>query len=146
MIKNISLYLVIAYILSFSSEKLQSDFLATFLSSNLINILITLLAINTATASILLSKLKEISEKHNSFNFNETYSELKKSLFEQIVLIILAIVIGIFSSSQIIKEHIENHQLIMTTANTFVFIYSIDILRDTGIAIFSIINFENKNK
>jgi len=146
MIKNISLYLVIAFALAYSSEALESSFLQTFLTSNLINILITLLAINTATVSILLSKLNEIAEKNKSFSFDETYTELKKSLIEQICLIILAVIVGILSSSKIIQCHLSHCQLIMDTANIFVFVYSIDILRDTGVAIFSIINFEVKNK
>lgn len=146
MIKNIALYLVIAFVLSFSSDKLESPFLQTFLSANLINILITLLAINTATVSILLSKLNEISKSNNDFDFDDNYKELKKSLIEQICLIIFAVIIGILSTSKIIQNHLSNCQLVMDTANIFVFVYSIDILRDTGIAIFSITKFENKNK
>lgn len=145
MIKSISLYLVIAFLLSYSSDKLESPFLQTFLSANLINILITLLAINTATVSILLSKLNEISKNNNDFNFEDNYKELKKSLIEQICLIIFAVIVGILSSSKLIQAHLSNYQLIMDTANIFVFVYSIDILRDTGIAIFSITKFEKKN-
>lgn len=146
MIKSISLYLVIAFALSYSSDKLESPFLQNFLSVNLINILITLLAINTATVSILLSKLNEISQNNNAFDFNENYKELKKSLIEQICLIILAVVVGILSSSKLIQSYLSNCQLIMDTANIFIFVYSIDILRDTGISIFSLTKFEAKNK
>ncbi len=146
MIKSISLYIVIAFTLSYSSEKLESLFLQNFLSANLINILITLLAINTATVSILLSKLKEISDKNNSFDFDENYTELKKSLIEQICLIILAVIIGVLDSSKLIQNTFSNFKFIVTTFNIFIFVYSMDILRDTGISIFSIIKFESKNK
>ncbi|MBK9284744.1 MAG: hypothetical protein IPM51_10565 [Sphingobacteriaceae bacterium] len=143
-IKNIFAFLFLALLISLGLHWIESNFIAEFLKSNLIIILLTLLAINTATVSILLSKLKEISEKHKDFNFEESYGSLKSSLTEQIVLICFGFIVLILADSKIIQAKLPYQEIIFNTLNTAIFIYSVDILRDTGKAIFIIVDFEKK--
>lgn len=138
-IKNISFYIVAALSLNVLSVFLVSSFLSKFLHDNVINILINLLAINTASTGIVLTKLKEISERHNDFDFSEIFIELKLALVEQIVLIGLSIIVLIFNDSNLIKANLSQHEFIFNTLITAIFINALDTLRDTGKAIFLII-------
>lgn len=139
-IKNISFYIIAAILINLLSTSLESSFLSKFLHDNVINILINLLAINTATTGIVLTKLKEISENHNSFDFSESYSQLKLALFEQIILIGLSIMSLIFQDSKVVKSILlEHHDIVFQTIITAFFINALDTLRDTGKAIFLIL-------
>jgi NADH:ubiquinone oxidoreductase subunit 2 (subunit N) len=97
------------------------------------------LAINTASTGIVLTKLKEISERHNDFDFSEIFIELKLALVEQIILIGLSIIVLIFNDSNLIKANLSQHEFIFNTLITAIFINALDTLRDTGKAIFLII-------
>lgn len=132
-------FILISFIICLLSELLKSNFLINFLKNDLIIILITILAINTATSSILLSKLRDLSEKNSKSNFFSSYESLQSSLYEQIILIILAIVFLMLDSSAIINMVFKYHNLTFNTLITSIFIFSIDILRDTGNAIFIIV-------
>jgi hypothetical protein len=138
-VKNISFYIVSALILNLLSYYLDSKFLSEFVKGNIVGILINLLAINTATTGIVLTKLKELSEKNSGFNFTESYNELRKALFEQIILIAISIFILILRDSEVIKVKLLYHDLIFDTILTAIFINALDTLRDTGKAIFLII-------
>ena len=60
---NIIMSLFFGYILFNFEKVMESDFIIGFLTNNMITILIALLAINSATLSIVLSKLKELIDK-----------------------------------------------------------------------------------
>ena len=81
-LKNISFFLVIATTLVTLSKAIESSFIFEFIKSNLITILIALLAINTTTGSVVMTKLKDISDKNN-IDFSSTIGELKSSIIEQ---------------------------------------------------------------
>jgi hypothetical protein len=138
-IKNISFYLVVAFCLNILSLWLDSTFLAKALHDNIVIILINLLAINTATTGIVLTKLKELSEINNNFDFTESYNELKNALKEQVILILLSLIILIMKDSKVIKGILPYHDLIFDSIITAIFINALDTLRDTGKAIFLII-------
>lgn len=137
-IKNIFFYLGVGFILVIASHLLKSSFLSEFLHDNIIVLLITLLAINTATSSLIISKLQDMATKYKT-SFKLTYKELKISLFEQIIQIGLAIIFLVLSDSEVIKLNFQYHNFLFDILLTAVFVYSIDILRDTGKAIFEII-------
>jgi hypothetical protein len=137
--KNVCFFIVGALFINLLSTLLQSTYLSKFLHDNVINILINLLAINTATTGIVLTKLKEISEKHNDFDFEESYKELKNALYEQIILIALSLIALIFRDSELIRCKLMYHNFIFDTLITAIFLNSLDVLRDTGKAIFVII-------
>jgi len=138
-VKNISFYIVAALFLNLLSTVLKSTFLAKFLHDNVIIILVNLLAINTATTGIVLTKLKEISELNKDFDFAESYKALKNALFEQLILIGLSVIALIFNDSEVFKLKLAYHDLIFNSIITAIFINSLDTLRDTGKAIFLII-------
>ena len=90
--------------MEFLFKCIGSSFLIDYLESNLIGILLTLLAINTATSTFIVSKLEEISNEHK-VNFSETYGQIKLSLLEQIFLLILSITAQTIYLSKIIKPY-----------------------------------------
>lgn len=141
-VKNISFFVIISFILNLISYYLESNFLLEFLSSNLIIILLTLLAINTATTGLLSIKIAELETKFNDLDFNSTYIEMKFSLKEQIILIILSLLVLILKDSKLIDFQCEN--FIIGTFLTTIFIYAIDILRDTGISVFELLELASK--
>lgn len=140
--KNISLFLVIGLIVTLLSNWLQSDFIFTFLSQNLITLLIALVAINTTTTSVVLTKIREIADTLGG-NFTSTAKEMKVSIAEQVILIILAVIVQVIGASSLIQTgyplitHISNVLLIA------IFSYSIYILHDTANSVFVILQFEN---
>ena len=136
-VKNISFFVIISFILNLISYYLESNFLLEFLSSNLIIILLTLLAINTATTGLLSIKMAELETKFNDLDFKSTYIEMKFSLKEQIILIILSLLVLIINDSKLIDFEFKN--FIIGTFLTTIFIYAIDILRDTGISVFKLL-------
>ncbi len=88
LIKNISFYIILAFIISLSSNYLESDFIFNYLKENIIGLLLTLLAINTATLGLIASKIQDMLEKHPKMSFKKTTKEMKFSLTEQVVLIV----------------------------------------------------------
>jgi hypothetical protein len=137
-IKNISFFIVIALILSVTAKVLESDYLFKYLQENIIGLLITLLAINTATTGLIASKMQDLVIKYPDFDFSDTIKEMKLSLLEQIVLISISIIaLLIQGSSTLVFDHKE---LIFNTILVAVLIYAINILWDTGKGVFVIID------
>ncbi|WP_321347069.1 hypothetical protein [uncultured Draconibacterium sp.] len=142
--KNISFYIVLATIITCVGYYLESEFLFTYLQKNLIGLLLTLLAINIASLGLIASKIQDIVLQLPGFDFSETIKEMKLSLKEQIALIGTAIVTLLLQDSEKIcfeyKEHVGNVVLVA------ILIYAINILWDTGKAVFIIIeNIQNLN-
>ncbi len=133
---------MMSVVLNVLSKYLESNFLLDFLCANLIIILLTLLAINTATTGLLSIKMAELTTKFKELNFDATYKEMKFSLKEQIFLICLSIIILIINGSKILL--FEYKDLIVCTLLTTVFLYAIDILRDTGVSVFDLLELSNK--
>lgn len=144
-IKDISFFIIIAITITFFGYILESDFLFNYLKDSIIGLLLTLLAINTATLGLIASKIQDMITIHPNFDFSETINEMKTSLKEQIILIALSIfTLLIFDSPLIVfelKTEIANGIL------TFILIYAISILWDTGKAVFIIIEqIQNMNQ
>lgn len=136
-LKNISLYIVMAILLNVLSYWLGSSFLDNFLDSNVIIVLVSILAVNIAITSILIPKLKETSDKHNT-DFSNTYREINISFKEHIILIIASIVVMIVKFSQVLDIKIDCLDFISNTLLMAILIYGIALLWDTGNAIFII--------
>ncbi|RXM47115.1 hypothetical protein [Flavobacterium sp. YO12] len=143
-LKNISFFLVIAFAMTAIGNFLDSDFLFTYLQTNIIGLLITLLAINTATSGLIASKIQDFVIQKPEIDFSSTIKEMKTSLLEQIILIIISVVCLIIQNSQKIKFDFKDD--ICNTLLITVFIYAIDILWDTGKAVFVIIEEIQKMK
>jgi len=135
--KNISFFIVIAIIISLVGKALESKFLFTYLQQNIIGLLLTLLAINTATSGLIASKIQDIVVKYPKIKFSITIKEMKKSLLEQIILIIVSVIaLLLMDSAKIIYEFKD---IIGNTILTAVLIYAVNILWDTGKGVFVII-------
>lgn len=140
LLKNIALYLVIGFVVGLLSHFLKSVFLSKFLHDNIVSILINLLAINIATGGVVLTKLKEISLVHSSFDFSVTYNEISKSIKEQILLIVVSFLVLIFMDSKNIKLSLgAYHTLAFDSVLLAILIFALDILRDTGMSIFKLV-------
>lgn len=121
---------------------IESENLFEYLNNNLLTILLGFLAINTATLGHLASKIQDIMVIHKHLDFSSTTSEMKKSLYEQIILITVSLILIILHKSNIdftLKNEIFNVIALST------FLYAINILWDTGKSVFIIIDEIRKN-
>lgn len=143
-LKIISLSLVGGIFFEILSYCLKSDFLDRFLDANLIILLVALLAINGATVSIVMSKLREISDEA-TVNFSSTILELKKSMNEQIILILLALIFHIMKNSPTIVSACKYSSKVLSSLLTAIFVYAIYLLYDTAKSGFILLDYENKN-
>jgi hypothetical protein len=136
-LKNISFFFVIALAITTIGNVLDSTFLFIYLQTNIIGLLITLLAINTATSGLIASKIQDFVVQKPEIDFSSTIKEMKSSLLEQIILIITSVICLIIQNSKKIELELKDDMcnIILIT----VFIYAIDILWDTGKAVFVII-------
>ncbi|MDQ8749262.1 hypothetical protein CMU71_03830 [Elizabethkingia anophelis] len=145
LVKNISFFLIIGFIITKICECLKSEFLFKYLQDNIIGLLLTLLAINTATLGLIASKIQDFIEKYEGMSFVKTIKEMKFSLKEQVVLIGLSIVVLILLKSEIIN--FEFKDTLCNSVLVSVLLYSVVILYDTGKAVFVIIELiEGINK
>lgn len=142
-LKNILLYTLISFIVLLFSNMLKSDFLYSFLKKDLMNILIGLLGLNIAILSILVSKLSEIKKNIKSLNIQDITREMKFSLIEFFVVIILAVSSSIIGDSQQVQFFSKN--LVINSILLSTLIYALVIIWDTGHSIFVLIDEEESN-
>ncbi len=143
-LKQYSLYLVTGGILVAGSRVLSSTYLEEFLGENLVTLLVALLAINTTTASVVMTKLKEISEAHQDASFGSTIAQLRASMREQIALVCLAVVLSILLGSKVVETTFVHGQDVTFWGLATVFSASLGILYDTASSIFVILAFESR--
>jgi len=136
-LKNISFYVLISFLLCFAAHSLQSKSLFDYLSKNIIGLLFTLLAINTATSGLIASKMQDLVSKFPRFDFNETVKQMKLSLLEQIILIVISVITIILQGSTLVDFPQKEFTLDIILVS--IMVYSIDILWDTGKAVFIVI-------
>ncbi len=136
-LKNISFYLVISYIICLGAYLVNSSLLFEYLHENIIGLLLTLLAINTATLGLIASKMQDLLKDFPNFSFKDSIREMKISLIEQICLIISSVLIIIIHGSKMLEFPHKNFTLDVLLST--VVVYSIAILWDTGKAVFVVI-------
>lgn len=105
---------------------------------NLINIILTLFAINIATLGLLSTKIQEIYMQYKDADFSSTIKEMEKSIIEQIVVLILAVLILIIDSSKLIDFYSKN--FCVTASLVSLLSFEIFILWDTGKSVFIMID------
>lgn len=129
--------LVVAAILFVIQFSIGVSFMGNFMKTNLLNILVTLLAINTATTAVLIGKMHEISQQHQrsmSSIFGNTKAQMLLSIKEQIGLIGIGLILSILSS----KVHELNFvNSVIEVLLVTVFIYALHILYDTAVSVLS---------
>lgn len=144
------IFFAIAVSVNWLADVLESSYPAKFLEEKIVELLITLMAINTATAGILVSKIDDLSKRFN-IDFTNSVREIKKSILMQIWLIGGAAFILVLTNSKLIERLLPvSYKNILGIALLVIFIAAIDILRDTGLAIFAIYedikNISNRNR
>lgn len=137
---------------SVASYCLGSTFISNFVDSTLITILVSIWAIDSATASILLTKMRDVIEHLEADTTNEeqifkgTAKELKKSMVEQFRLVIIAFVLLVIKSSKNISPSTDHHLALFTGVLDALliacFAFSIYALFDLSKSIFIILRTE----
>ena len=141
-LKEICFYLVMGYALVSVSKILESKFIFKFLSEDLIILLVALMAINTTTGSVVISKLKEINDKADA-DFSQTMIELRLSVIEQVWYIVIALIASILFASPVISKILYWPELIFGGVLAAIFIASLHNLYDTAHSIFLILQYEH---
>ncbi|PQJ31911.1 hypothetical protein BST92_08215 [Nonlabens arenilitoris] len=146
-IKDIALYLVLGLIINLLSFFLANDYLVNYLLDNLITVQLTLLAINTATSGLVVSKMQDIKKENPHLDLKPISKSLLDSLKEQIILIVVAIALLIIIDSQITEklEYAKYFDFGLEVILICVFINSVQILWDTGKAIFVMIDMTDSD-
>ncbi|MDK2982179.1 MAG: hypothetical protein PWQ55_2526 [Chloroflexota bacterium] len=134
--------LLAAIVVQYINSLLKSEYLFQFFDENLVLLLVALLAINNTTLGVIMTKLKEISQEYYT-NFSNVISEMKISIKEQLILILVGALIQIFTKSTLPFSSNVNYLYISQVTLIFVFLYSLYILYDTADMIFVILQFEN---
>ncbi len=138
---NILLSIVVGYLLTQLQLFLGSCYLINFLKQNLITLLVALIAINSATLSILLTKIRELLDKTGQISsFDNTKKQMIISIREQVIIVFVAILFLIIQDSSFIKFHSE-FELFLNVSITGCFIYSLRILYDTAKSVFIILDY-----
>lgn len=132
------------FLCQLAQDLLGSQYFNDFLRANLINILIALLAVNSATMGIVLTKIRELIEKHGHGDaFQDTRTQFLLSVKEQVALIAASIILLTLSQSIYLKD-IPNVGLFFGSAVAAIFVYSMTILYDTAKGVLIIIDFDPK--
>ena len=144
--KDIIFYIVIGTGLYYLNYSLNSVFLPHFLQEQLISLLGTLLAINIANSTLLLSKLEDVLTKQgitkNSTTFAKTRKEVRNNLKEQIILICIALLALVVWESPLFAKSSVGHITGAICSSTL--IYALAILWDIAKAVFIILDFSQK--
>lgn len=139
--------MIVSIFIVYISCLMQSVALFSYLKDNLLTILLAFLAINTATLGHLSAKIQDIIVEYKNLDFTDTIREMKKSLLEQIILIILTVILIIVDNGENVQFKLKTE--LLYTFFLAIFIYALHILWDTGKSVFIIvdeINKINKNK
>jgi len=104
--------------------------------------LIALLAINSATTGIVLTKIRGLIESGGSASvFSSTRAQMVLSVREQVVLIVVAISALTVASSPLLPKS-DIVQLFFESIVVGVFAYSLLVLYDTAIGVLLIVDFD----
>lgn len=134
--------IIVSIFIVYISCLMQSVALFSYLKDNLLTILLAFLAINTATLGHLSAKIQDIIVEYKNLDFTDTIREMKKSLLEQIILIILTVILIIVDNGENVQFKLKTE--LLYTFFIAIFIYALDILWDTGKSVFIIVDEINK--
>lgn len=128
-----------------AERELQTTFLTTFLRQNLLTMLVTLLAINAATLSVVLTKIRDLLDKLNTSSeaFAETKLEMQRSLNEQLALIVVGAALLLIESSPRFPV-LPAAAFLLRSALCGCFVFALMILRDTIRGVFVLLDFPKK--
>jgi len=141
---NFLISLGAAYLLHQLEVLIESNFLIPFLKGNLVTIILSLLAINAATLSIVLTKLRELLDASSVEGaFSGTRKAMLWSVYEQIFLVFISVALLIVLDSKWIlsKPNVLDGLSVLLIG---CFVFSIIILLDTAKSVFVILDFSGK--
>jgi hypothetical protein len=129
-----------ACVVQFFLHQIQSDFIFNFLKPNITNLQVALLAVNTATLGIVLSKIREIIDKTGQrAEFESTRNEMLLSIKEQVALVAVSLLIIALESAKNPPIAVPSEVFQATLVASF--IYSIFVLYDTAKSVFVILDY-----
>ncbi|UTW01197.1 hypothetical protein KDW99_08755 [Marinomonas rhizomae] len=141
-LKTALISLALGFLLELSGIWLKTSFLQEFFKNNLVTILVALLAINATTMGIILSKIRDLIDKHGGDEFfKNTKKSMLISIQEQIGLIIAATIVLAAKSSEVIKQ-IDNLPLLLNSITTAIFIYALLVLYDIAKGVLIIVEYD----
>lgn len=144
-LKTSTMSIGIGFLAQVMQSSLNTNYLNNFLAQNLITILIALLAINSATLGIVLTKIRDLVEKHgNAQCFNATKKQMVLSIKEQIALIIFAVIFLTALSSTLVAGY-TNLKMLFDATVVAIFAYALFVLYDTAKGVLIIIDFDVGN-
>lgn len=120
-----------------------SVFLSAFLDANLLLVLIALMAINTTTVSVILTKMKEIAQEHPGANFSATRKSMKQATLEQLALIVVAVLLQVAKTSPRVLSEVPSAKFILDALLVAVFAFALQILFDTAQGVYVILDSED---
>lgn len=128
----------ISCIAYFLLNSIGSNYVFGFLSNNIVNIQIGLLAINTATLGVVLTKLRDLVDRGIPLSaFAKARSEMLLSIREQLALILAALIILSLSDATLLPYGVSPVALKILLLTCFT--YSITILYDTAKSVFVVL-------
>lgn len=144
MFKNIILSVAFGVFIVAMERWLGSKFIIDYLISNLLTIIIAVLAINATTIGIVLTKIREIMDEAKMLDgFEDTKSEMIFSIKEQIVLIIFSLLIIILIKSSALYGYSKTLD-VLNVLLVSSFVFELWILYDTAKSVFVIIDYKKK--
>lgn len=137
--KSFFVALGIAFFAQQVLDVIESTYITTFLSNNIVNIQIGLLAINTATLGIVLTKLRDLVDNGvEAGAFASTRRQMLLSVKEQVALIVAALTILSLASAKNLP-FVFMPGLLDTLLLTCL-VYSLSILYDTAKSVFILLD------
>ncbi|MFA6179175.1 MAG: hypothetical protein WC696_06135 [Candidatus Methylopumilus sp.] len=125
-----------------SQDAIMSHYFNTFLEANLVNLLVALLAVNSATMGIVLTKIRDLLDKRNlEDGFAKTKQQMLLAIKEQLALIVLSIIFLTLITSPYVTLY-PNLILLLKCGIAGVFVYSMHILYDTAKSVLIIIDYK----
>lgn len=138
-LKSLMMSVGVACLATFLLESMGSRYIFEFLKQNVINVQIGLLAINTATLGVVLTKLRDLVDKGIPLKkFASARSEMLLSIKEQMTLIVSALIILSAESATSIPFRVPDQLLRILLLSCFV--YSLMILYDTAKSVFVVLD------
>lgn len=141
LVRDVCVYIVVGVLIHSVSVGLQSDFLEGFLEENLVTLLFALLAINTTTMSVILTKLRDIANGSEA-KFARTMRAMRRSVIEQLVLIIVAGMTLVAKNSGVVCGLWACFPFILNVILIAVFAWALHVLYDTANGVFVILRHE----
>lgn len=142
-ILSLSGSLILSGLVQVAEHFLQTTYFTDFLRGGLITIIITVLAINAATLSITLGKVRELIDQHGG-DFSSTRQACMNSLIEQFVLILIATIFLIAYSSPVAVAVSPWLKPIFAAGFTACFFQELWVLFDTTRAVFIVLDYGRK--